>query len=167
VGVREVIGGTVEPRGTVVVVDDEHRSQALSAAIVLAARGCAVTFLTDRTGPAELMEPAVRNDMLLALRGSRFSIHPSRRVLSLHQDDGRVRVRTEEAALDKLVYAVTTTAATEDIEADWVVSTFVEPEDELFAQLRRRHDVRMVGDVLNPHRIEGAVHGGFALAAEI
>ena len=56
---------------------------------------------------------------------------------------------------------------TEEIEADWVVSTFVEPDDELFTPLRERHDVRMVGDVLNPHRIEGAVHGGFALATEL
>jgi 2,4-dienoyl-CoA reductase-like NADH-dependent reductase (Old Yellow Enzyme family)/thioredoxin reductase len=164
VGVREVIGGTVDPRGTVLVVDDEHRSQALSAAIVLAERGCTVTYLTDRTGPAELMEEAVRNDLLLALRGRPFTIHASRRVLSLHPDAGRVRVRTEEAALHKLVFAVTTTTETEEFEADWVVSTFVEPDDELFAQLRGRHDVRMVGDVLNPHRIEGAVHGGFALA---
>jgi 2,4-dienoyl-CoA reductase (NADPH2) len=164
VGVREVIGGAVELHGTVVIVDDEHRSQALSAAIVLAERGCTVTFLTDRTGPAELMEPEVRNDMLLALRGAAFTIRTSRRVLSLHGDGGRVRVRTEEAALAKLVFTVSATAATEDFEADWVVSTFVEPDDELFAQLRGRHEVRMVGDVLNPHRIEGAVHGAFALA---
>ena len=96
-GAREVVAGKAAPRGTVVVVDDEHRSQALSAALVLAGQGCAVTFLTDRTGRANSMEQEVRNDMLLALRGRPFTMRTSRRVLSLHPDGGRVRVRTEEA----------------------------------------------------------------------
>jgi hypothetical protein len=114
------------------------------------------------------MEAEVRNDMLLALRGRPFTIRSSRKVLSLHRDDGGLRVRTEEAALDKLVYsAPTTAAATEDFAADWVVSTFVEPDDDLVAELRRRHDVRLVGDVLAPHRIEAAVQGAFALATAI
>jgi 2,4-dienoyl-CoA reductase (NADPH2) len=168
VGVREVVDGTADPRGRVLVIDDEHRSQALSAAIVLAEKGCTVTFVTDRTGPCELMEAEIRNDMLLALRGHPFTIRTSRKVLGLHPEDGGLRIRTEEAALDKLVYsAPTAAAATEDFAADWVVSTFVEPDDDLVAELRRRHDVRLVGDVLAPHRIEAAVQGAFALATAI
>jgi hypothetical protein len=48
-----------------------------------------------------------------------------------------------------------------------VVTTFAEPNDELVAPLRAQYDVRLVGDMLAPHRIEGAVHAAFALAADL
>jgi len=168
VGVREVVDGSAPISGHVAIVDDEHRGQALAAAVGAAARGCAVTLLSDRTGPCELMEPAVRNDMLLALRGKPFTMRTSRRLLSLRPEGSGVVIRMEEASLDKLVYAVAATAAVEELAVDWVVTTFVQPNDELCAELRARFDdVRLVGDVLAPHRIEAAVHGAFALAAEI
>lgn len=168
VGVREVVDGSVAVGGHVAIVDDEHRSQGLSAAIAAATRGCRVTFVTDSPGPCELMEPEVRNDMLLALRGKPFEIRASRKVLSIHEDGRGVRVRLQETSLEKLVYAVTTPGAMEELQVDWIVTTFVEPNDELFTELRAQHDdVRLVGDVLSPHRIEAAVHGGFALAATI
>lgn len=165
VGVRELVGGAVEPTGRVLIVDDDHRSQSLAAAICLVDRGCTVTLLTDRTGPCELMESAVRNDMLLMLRGKPFTIRPSRRVLGIREDGSGVTVRIAESSLDKLVYGVPAPGAEEELSIDWVVTTFVAPNDELFPQLRSRYDVRLVGDVLSPHRIEGAVHSGFALAA--
>lgn len=168
VGVREVVDGTAPVSGHVAIVDDEHRGQGLSAALASAARGCTVTFFSDRTGPCELMEPAVRNDMLLALRGQPFAVRASRRVLSLRPEGSGVVVRTEQASLDKLVYAVSSPAAVQELAVDWVVTTFAEPNDELCAELRERFDdVRLVGDVLAPHRIEAAVHGAFALAAAI
>jgi 2,4-dienoyl-CoA reductase (NADPH2) len=167
VGIREVVDGTVAPTGHVAIVDDDHRGQALAAAIVLTERGCSVTLLTNHTGPCELMEGAVRNDLLLALRGRPFTIRPSRRLVALSPTGTGLLLRLEEAALEALVYRVQTTAAVEEIDADWVVTTFAEPNDELVGQLRARHDVRLVGDVLAPHRIEAAVHAGFALAAAL
>jgi 2,4-dienoyl-CoA reductase-like NADH-dependent reductase (Old Yellow Enzyme family) len=167
IGIREVVDGRVAPTGHVAIIDDENRGQALAAAIVLADRGCTVTLITSHTGPCELMEGAVRNDLLLALRGRPFSIRPSRRVLALSPADTGMLLRLEEASLEALVYRVETTAVTEELEVDWVVTTFAEPNDELVAQLRARHEVRLVGDVLAPHRIEGAVHAAFALAADL
>jgi 2,4-dienoyl-CoA reductase-like NADH-dependent reductase (Old Yellow Enzyme family) len=163
VGAREVVSATVLPSGDVVVIDDDNRSQGLAAAIAAGAQGCSVTLVTSANGPGEHMEPEVRNDFLVAMRQHDITFLPRHRVLQLTTGD-RLGLLLAESGHDQLVMPSNEPPLTRTIQADWVVSTWAAPDDALLHALGDDLDVRAVGDVLSPHRIEAAVHDAFELA---
>lgn len=170
-GAADVVSGRPRLDGTVVVVDETDRTSGMSAALAAAEQGCSVVLVTARPGPAELVEPAVRDDFLQRLVAAGVEIRCSTQARSY---DAPARVlRCGVGGLAALTYRDVDdhgrpwVQAVPDvvIDADWVVHTWTEPRAELFAELPDDIEVHAVGDVLNPHRIEGAVHAAFELAA--
>lgn len=170
-GAADVVSGRPRLSGTVVVVDETDRTSGMSAALAAAEQGCSVVLVTARPGPAELVEPEVRDDFLQRLVAAGVEIRPSTRVHAFDPEAAKLYVGV--GGLAALTYraldqdgALMTAASSEAvIAADWVVHTWTEPRAELFDELPDTVEVRAVGDVLNPHRIEGAVHAAFELAA--
>lgn len=167
----DVVSGRPRLSDTVVVVDETDRTSGMSAALAAAEQGCAVVLLTARPGPAELVEPEVRDDFLQRLVAAGVDIRTSTRVRAWDPAAGVLRCGV--GALAALTYRdvdehgqlLVRTTPDQILAADWVVHTWTEPRSELFEELPDDLEVRAVGDVLNPHRIEGAVHAAFALAA--
>ncbi|GAA3523346.1 NADH:flavin oxidoreductase [Aeromicrobium panaciterrae] len=169
----DVVSGRPRLSGSVVVVDETDRTLGMSAALAAAEQGCSVVLVTARPGPAELVEAEVRDDFLERLVAAKVEIRTSTQVRSydaergeLHCGYGGLAALTYQR-LDEHGQLLTAPTTDTVIHADFVVHTWTEPRAELFADLPDTVDVRAVGDVLNPHRIEAAVHGGFALAASI
>jgi len=170
-GVTDVVSGRPRLSGTVVVVDETDRTNGMSAALVAAEQGCRVMLLTARPGPAELVEPEVRDDFLVRMHAAGVEIRTSTQAREYDAREGVLRCGV--GGLAALTYREVDgdgqllTKALPDvaIAADWVVHTWTEPRAELFEDLPDSVDVRAVGDVLNPHRIEAAVHAAFELAA--
>ncbi|ABL81355.1 MULTISPECIES: FAD-dependent oxidoreductase [unclassified Nocardioides] len=170
-GAADVVSGRPALSGTVAVVDETDRTSGMSAALAAAEQGCSVVLLTARPGPAELVEREVRDDFLQRLVAAGVEIRTSTQVRSwdrgagvLHCGVGGLAALTYRDVDDHghvLVRDVPDLA----VAADFVVHTWTEPRAELFEDLPDSVDVRAVGDVLNPHRIEGAVHAAFELAA--
>ena len=168
VGVREVVDGSVAVDGHVAIIDDEHRSQGLSAAIAAAARGCRVTFFTRTPGPCEL--DGAGGAQRHAAQPARAAVRDPSRPQSGGDPRQRGRVRCASRRPPSTSWSTRSRRPGPPRSWTWTGSlpTFAEPNDELFAELRAGHDdVRLVGDVLAPHRIEAAVHAGFDLAAAI
>lgn len=169
----DVVSGRPKLSGQVVVVDETDRTLGMSAALAAAEQGCRVVLLTVRSGPAELVEPEVRDDFLQRLVAAGVDIRPSTKVLAYDPSAGELRCGFGGLAaltyqqLDDEGHLMMPATAERVIRADFVVHTWTEPRAELFDDLPEDLDVRTVGDVLNPHRIEAAVHGAFALAASI
>jgi NAD(P)-dependent dehydrogenase (short-subunit alcohol dehydrogenase family) len=164
------VSGRPRLSGSVVVVDETDRTLGMSAALAAAEQGCSVVLITARSGPAELVEPEVRDDFLQRLVAAGVEIRPSTQVRSydpalgeLHCGFGGLAALTYQQ-LDEQGHLLAAVTADQVIQADFVVHTWTEPRAELFADLPDSVDVRAVGDVLNPHRIEAAVHGAFELA---
>ncbi|WP_148046138.1 FAD-dependent oxidoreductase [Nocardioides marmoriginsengisoli] len=172
-GAADVVSGRPKLSGTVVVVDETDRTSGMSAALAAAEQGCAVVLLTARPGPAELVEPEVRDDFLQRLHDAGVELRCSVQVHEFDLAGGTLRCgvgglaaltyRDVDASGQLLTRAVPDVL----IAADHVVHTWTEPRAELFADLPDSIEVRAVGDVLNPHRIEAAVHGAFELAASL
>lgn len=169
----DVVSGRPVLNGRVIVVDENHRTNAMSAALVAARSGCDVTLLTPNPGPAELVEPEVRDDFLKNLHDAGVTILTSTKVVEFDPDGPRLRCR--HGGVEALTYRhvdehgrpVPATGDVMELEADWIVHTWTEPRSELFDELPDDVTVHAVGDVLNPHRIEGAVHAAFRLAAQL
>ncbi|MFT4008613.1 MAG: FAD-dependent oxidoreductase [Nocardioidaceae bacterium] len=172
-GAADVVSGRPSLAGTVVVVDETDRTSGMSAALAAAEQGCDVILLTARPGPAELVEPEVRDDFLQRLVDTGVEIRCSTRVLSFDRETGELccgvggLAALTYRAVDDQGRLLVDTPVEVRLAADWVVHTWTEPRAELFADLPDDLDVRAVGDVLNPHRIEGAVHAAFELAASL
>lgn len=169
----DVVSGRPKLSGSVVIVDETDRTLGMSAALAAAEQGCSVVLLSARSGPAELVEAEVRDDFLQRLVAAGVDIRPSTQVRSydpaageLHCGVGGLAALTYQH-VDQDGHLLIAPTADRVIPADFVVHTWTEPRAELFADLPDSVDVRAVGDVLNPHRIEAAVHGAFALAASI
>ncbi|MBO9523114.1 MAG: FAD-dependent oxidoreductase [Nocardioidaceae bacterium] len=168
-GAADVVSGRPRLSGDVVVVDETDRTTGMSAALVAAEQGCRVTLVTARPGPAELVEPEVRDDFLTRLVAAGVEIRCSVQVRSyddgvLHCGVGGLAALTYRE-VDEEGQLLTRPVADIALAADNVVHTWTEPRAELFEDLPDDVEVRAVGDVLNPHRIEGAVHAAFELAA--
>ncbi|MEJ3656925.1 mycofactocin system FadH/OYE family oxidoreductase 2 [Actinomycetes bacterium KLBMP 9759] len=155
VDVRDVLDGTAEPSGSVLVYDELGFHHGPSVAELLAARGCAV----------ELMTPAmvVAQDLGLTLDAELFH----RRAFA-----AGVRFRTDRVIvgisggppgimLDVLHHTVGSTAR---VRHDWVVCAVPpEPVDELWHELRDSGvPVWRVGDCVAPRRADAAIREGFA-----
>ncbi|WP_158888098.1 FAD-dependent oxidoreductase [Amycolatopsis anabasis] len=171
-GAADVVAGRPRLAGTVVVVDDSDRTEGMSAALAAAGQGCQVQLLTARPGPGELVEPEVRHDLLVRLRDAGVSIRPSLRAVRWDPAAGQLLCR--DAELTTMTFnqrgdaaAARVAQETLAVPADHVVHTWTEPRAELLDELAAQVDVRVVGDVLHPHRIEGAVHGAFDLAVTL
>ena len=172
-GAAEVVSGRPRLHGTVAVVDETDRTNGMSAALAAAAQGCSVVLLTARAGLAELVEGDVRDDFLHRLVAAGVEIRHSTRVESYDHEAGVLQCAVGGLAaltyrdVDDRGRPVDRTGAHLVIDADWVVHTWTEPRAELFDDLAGRVEVKAVGDVLNPHRIEAAVHAAFELAAAL
>ncbi|MFH7322515.1 FAD-dependent oxidoreductase [Aeromicrobium sp. JJY06] len=171
VAAADVVSGHPVLSGRVVVVDEHHRTNAMSAALVAARAGCEVTFVTATPGPAELVEPEVRDDFLTLMHEAGIAIRCSTKVTEFDPDGPRLLCH--HGGDEALTYRhtddhgrpVVRPSEVVELEADWVVHTWTEPRSELFDELPDDVTVHAVGDVMNPHRIEGAVHAAFRLAA--
>ncbi|ROQ35863.1 2,4-dienoyl-CoA reductase-like NADH-dependent reductase (Old Yellow Enzyme family) [Streptomyces sp. PanSC19] len=169
----DVVAGRPKLSGRVVVVDESDRTSGMSAALAAAARGCDVQLLTTRPGPGELVEPEVRHDFLTRLTAAGVVIHCSTQVRAYDVAEGVLHCGVGGLATmtyrDVNAQGRPVEQARQDltIAADHVVHTWTEPRAELFEDLPASLDVRAVGDVLHPHRIEGAVHAAFDLAVEL
>lgn len=171
VGASDVVAGQAVLSGKVVVVDESNRTNAISAALVAAASGCEVTLLTSRPGPAELVESQVRAELAVRVLEANIEVRCSTTVRGF--DPTTLTLRCSVGGVDALRYKpldgsgqlATGLVQLSEIDADWVVHTWTEPRGELFGELPDTVEVHAVGDVMNPHRIEGAVHDAFRLAA--
>lgn len=167
----DVVAGRPRLSGRVVVVDDHHRTNAMSAALAAADAGCEVTYVTATPGPAELVEAAVRDDFLTLMHEAGIAIRCSTRVDEFDADGPRLRCSLSGADAstyrhsDERGRPIDRRLGVVELEADWVVHTWTEPRSEVFEELPDDVTVHAVGDVMNPHRIEGAVHAAFRLAA--
>lgn len=158
-------GGTASER--IVIVDDERRGLAFSAALVAAKSGAKVSIVTANTAVGDWLEQEVRVDFVRALRGYPVTVIAERAVrhcygaapvvLDLEASTGSWYARPEPGKV-----AVHRSA----IEADLVVHTWSEPHDEL-TDLEDEVEVYRVGDAASPHRIEGAIHMAFLAAGAI
>jgi 2,4-dienoyl-CoA reductase (NADPH2) len=159
--VREVLDGTVEPAGTVVVVDELGFHPATSAAELLAGRGCAVELITSAM--------VVGQDLGATLDLERWQVRAH--ALGIRQrtdvvvrgagEDGDGRLRLE------LLHHPTGTAT--QLTCDWVACAVPpRPADELWHDLAGApFAVRRVGDCLAPRRAHAAVIEGERAGASV
>lgn len=142
----------------VLVVDDDHRSQALVLAAHLASFGLQVRVISPRPAIAELLEPETLVDLLeLLYRGGAVQIAIATTCTAIEETEGGVLATLHDGA--------TGTDRAEPF--DLVVHTWARPDDHLAGALEGRVEVHVVGDAVSPHRIEAAVHGAFLVAAAI
>ncbi len=148
--VREVLDGSAEPRGRVVVVDEVGFHQATSVAELLADRGAEVEVVT----PAMV----VGQDLGITLDLEGFNFRAAAKAIV--QSSDRVVTGASDGALDVLFHP---TGTMERREVDWVVLALPgEPDDLLYGRLLARGDLRLlrVGDCLAPRRAHAAVLEG-------
>ncbi|HUK67772.1 MAG TPA: mycofactocin system FadH/OYE family oxidoreductase 2 [Streptosporangiaceae bacterium] len=152
--VRDVLDGSANPRGRVLVVDDLGFHQATSTAEVLADRGCEVELTTS--GMVAGQDLGITLDMeTWWLRATRRGIAQTTDTLITGVVSGGVTTRH------------LATGAAGQQRADWVVLAVQQaPADELYfglKELRRAGDgpaVHRVGDCVAPRRAHAAVIDG-------
>ena len=166
VDVREVLEGSVNPSGTVIVVDDLGFHQATSVAELLADRGCAVEIVT----PAMV----VGGDLGITLDLETWNIRAGRKGIRQATDLVAMGVAVSGPAhggggtLDiHFVHHPTGSAA--ERRANWVVVvTHQAPQDALWHALRNNaFEVHRVGDCLAPRRAHSAIIEGHRVGASI
>lgn len=156
VDVREVLGGEVEPQGTVLVYDELGFHQAPAAAELLAARGCTVEVMTP--GMVVAQDLGTTLDMEL--------FHRRAHAAGIALTTDRVITAAEGTELTVLHHTVGT-----QIRAryDWVVCCGPpEPEDALWRALRGGgRPVHRIGDCLAPRRVHAAVVEGHRVGVSL
>ena len=152
----EVLDGSAEPSGAVIVVDEIGFHQATSVAESLAERGCEVEVITS--GMVVGQDLGVTLDM----EGWRMRAHAK----GISMDTDLVVVGVEGGALQLLRHP---TGEMLSKAADWVVLAVpARAEDALYTELRDRGvDVHRVGDCVAPRRAHAAVIDGDRVGAAL
>lgn len=161
VDVLDVLTGTVDPRGSVVVIDDVGFHQATSVAELLADRGCAVEVITKAMVVGQ--DLGVTLDMeTWWLRASSKGIVQTTDLVAMGYDAGSLELLHHPTGTDQ------------QRTPDWVViAGFGRPADELYLTLRDRTTtggsplLRRIGDCVAPRRAHAAVIDGRRAATEI
>jgi 2,4-dienoyl-CoA reductase (NADPH2) len=152
----EVLDGSVDPSGTVIVVDEIGFHHATSVAESLAERGCKVEIITS--GMVVGQDLGVTLDM----EGWRMRAHAK----GIAMDTDLVVVGVEGGALQLLHHP---TGEMRSKPADWVVLAVpARARDELYTELRDGGtDVHRVGDCVAPRRAQAAVIDGDRIGAAL
>jgi 2,4-dienoyl-CoA reductase-like NADH-dependent reductase (Old Yellow Enzyme family) len=154
---RAVLDGTASVGGRVVVVDEDHRGQALFVAARLAQDGAAVTVTSSRVVVGGDLEHHTREDLYALLLCSGVDLLPGWAPLAIEDRDGATLLRLGNVF----------SGAETETEVDAVVGTGARPDDALAGALQGHVEVRIVGDALAPRRVESAVHEAWLAAAEL
>ncbi|MFI5067536.1 MAG: mycofactocin system FadH/OYE family oxidoreductase 2 [Streptosporangiales bacterium] len=166
VDVRDVLDGSAEPSGQVVVVDDLGFHQATSVAELLADRGAAVEIITAGM--------VVGQDLGITLDMETFNVRAHAKGIrqatdlvvigAAAQDDGPGGTGGVELAL---LHHPTGEPARRL--CDWVVCAVHQaPEDALWQQLRAApFEVHRIGDCVTPRRAHAAVIEGHRVAVAL
>ncbi len=163
VDVVEVLTGSADPRGSVVVIDDVGFHQATSVAELLADRGCEVEVITKAM--------VVGQDLGVTLDMETWWLRASAK--GIVQSTDLVAMGYADRTLELLHHP---TGAGQQRTPDWVViAGFGRPLDDLYVALRDRvRDrsaqgplVRRVGDCVAPRRAHAAVVDGRRVAGEL
>jgi 2,4-dienoyl-CoA reductase (NADPH2) len=156
VDVREVIDGSVEPAGRVLVIDEVGFHQATSVAELLADRGCQVEVVTSAMMVGQDLGGTLDMEMWCT-RASAKGIVQSPEFSALNMDGPR------------LVVLHWPTGRTEQKEADWIVLAIpAKPNDRLYWDLKQSGiETHRVGDSVAPRRIHTAVVDGYRVGAAI
>jgi 2,4-dienoyl-CoA reductase (NADPH2) len=156
VDVRDVLEGTAQPTGSVLVLDELGFHHATSVAELLADRGCSV----------EVVSPGmvVGQDLGITLDLENWWIRAESKGIA--QSTELVPMGVEGRVLNLQHHP---TGAMETREPDWVVLAVPStPADALFHELRGRGlDVARVGDAVAPRRAHAAVIDGERVGAAI
>ena len=153
VDVRDVLDGTIAPRGAVLVYDQLGFHQGTSVAEFLADTGCAVTIATDAMVVGQDLDSTL--DMQGWLRRAESKrIELLTDVVPMSYEAGRLTL------LDHASGTRTTRAF------DWVVcSVHQRPNDELWQQVRgESFEVHRIGDAITPRRAGAAIREGDSVA---
>lgn len=164
VDIRDVLNGTVEPTGSVIVIDEIGFHHATSVAELLADRGCSVEVVTPGM--------VVGQDLGITLDLEQWWIRASAKGIVQSVE---LVAQGFDAAHDNERHAGTLhlqhhpTGAMEDRTPDWIVLAVPgEPVDEVYHDLKRTGiAVRRAGDAVAPRRAHAAVIEGERVGATI
>ncbi len=156
VDVRDVLEGTVEPTGRVIVIDELGFHQATSVAEVLADRGCEVEITTNSM--------VVGQDLGITLDMENWWMRATAK--GIVQSTDLVPMRMEGRTL---VYLHHPTGVEHTRDPDWVVLAVPQqPTEWLYRDLRAAGvSVERVGDCVAPRRAHSAVVEGERAGASV
>ncbi|MGI9613152.1 MAG: FAD-dependent oxidoreductase, partial [Acidimicrobiales bacterium] len=161
VDVLDILTGTANPEGSVVVIDDVGFHQATSVAELLADRGCSVEVITKAM--------VVGQDLGVTLDMETWWLRASSK--GIVQTTDLVAMGYDAGTLELLHHP---TGSNQQRAPDWVViASFGRPVDELYFTLRDRASsgesplLRRIGDCVAPRRAHAAVIDGHRAATEI
>lgn len=156
-GAAEVMAAPVPPSGRVVVVDEDHRGQALFVATYLLGKGCDVAVCSSRPVVGGDLEHHTREDVYDELLNGGAELLPGWAPAGIDRSGDAVSLRLRN------VFSAQETVRP----VDAVVGTGARPDDTLAYQLKQHVEVRLAGDALAPRRVESAIQEAFAAATEI
>ncbi|MDH3678461.1 MAG: mycofactocin system FadH/OYE family oxidoreductase 2 [Acidimicrobiia bacterium] len=162
VDVVDVLEGTAEPSGSVVVIDDVGFHQATSVAELLADRGCAVEVITKAM--------VVGQDLGVTLDMETWWYRASAK--GIVQTTDRVPMGYDNGRLTLLHHP---TGTDDERQPDWLVlASHQRPRDELYFGLKEaagttgtRWLLRRIGDCVAPRRAHAAIIDGRRAADEL
>ncbi|MEO3825809.1 FAD-dependent oxidoreductase [Actinomadura sp. B10D3] len=156
-GAAEVMAMPEPPSGRVVVVDEDHRGQALFVASHLQAKGATVAVTSSRPVVGGDLEHHTLEDVYKDLLDGGAELLPGWAPVDLRAGNGSSVLRLRNVF----------TSAESSRPVDAVVTTGARPDDSLAYRLKEHTEVLLVGDVLGPRRVESAVQDAFTAAAAI
>jgi 2,4-dienoyl-CoA reductase (NADPH2) len=157
IDVRDVLEGSAEPSGSVIVVDELGFHQATSIAELLADRGCAVTVITPGM--------VVGQDLGVTLDLEHWNVRAAAK--GIEQRTDLVPMAWADGTLTVLHHP---TGANLELVCDWVVLAVPQqPLDQLYHELHSTPglEVHRVGDCVAPRRAHAAVIEGDRVGARL
>jgi mycofactocin system FadH/OYE family oxidoreductase 2 len=153
---RQVLDGSVEPEGNVIVVDDLGFHQATSVAEFLADRGCSVEVITSGM--------VVGQDLGVTLDMEGWQMRASRKGIAQATD--LLVVGLEPGAVNLLHHP---SGRLEQRKADWIVLAVPNrPDEGLYFSLKEAgFKIHRIGDCVAPRRAHAAVIEGHRVAVAL
>ncbi len=156
-GAAEMLSGSTPVSGRVVIVDEDHRGQALFVAAFLQQKGCTVSISSSRSVVGGDLEHHTLEDLYKELLGSGAELLPGWAPVGFAHLDGADALRMRNVFSGQEMLRP----------VDAVVGTGARPDDSLAYELKSHVEVRVAGDALAPRRVESAVQEAFVAAAAI
>ncbi len=152
--VRDILAGTAQVNGRVVIVAQDDHMAPLAAADYLAQRGCTVTVVYATNGIAPLLSRYMIGGILARLEKAGVDFRLSEQVASI--EPGIVHLRKVYSQLH---------SSLEGVDAVVLACGGV-PNGELASQLRERgREVHVLGDAFAPRRVIYATRQAYALVS--
>jgi 2,4-dienoyl-CoA reductase (NADPH2) len=154
--VRQVLDGSVQPKGRVIVVDELGFHQATSVAELLADRGCSVEVVTSGM--------VVGQDLGVTLDMEGWQMRASQK--RIVQSTDRLVLGLEPGAAQLLHHP---SGRSERREIEWIVLAVPNrPDDALYFALKQANfDVHRIGDCVAPRRAHAAVIEGHRIGVAL